>query len=115
MPAVAVEDWGDALQARGMYTFLRAEAIRDSGLSAESVKKALRRLARRKRAVKVKNYFYVIVPLEYLHAGGPPLPWFIDDLMKAMERPYYVGLLSAAGIHGASHQQWDRGLGIEYE
>jgi len=25
--------------------------------------------------------------------------------MKAMDRPYYVGLLSAAGIHGASHQQ----------
>jgi len=50
-------------------------------------------------------YTYVLVPLEYLHAGAPPPSWFIDDLMKAMERPYYVGLLSAAGIHGASHQQ----------
>lgn len=105
MAAVTVEDWVDALQARGRYTFLRAEAVSDTGLSAEAVKKALQRLARRKRVVKVKNYFYVIVPLEYLHAGGPPPPWFIDDLMKAMERPYYVGLLSAAGIHGASHQQ----------
>lgn len=105
MAAVTVEDWVDALQARGKYTFLRAEAISDSGLSAEAVKKALQRLARRQRVVKVKSYFYVIVPLEYFHAGGPPPPWFIDDLMKAMERPYYVGLLSAAGIHGASHHQ----------
>ena len=47
----------------------------------------------------------MIVPLEYLHAGGPPPSLFIDDLMKAMERPYYVGLLSAAALHGASHQQ----------
>ena len=105
MSAVTVEDWIDALQARGRYTFRRAEAISECGLSAETVKKALQRLARRHRVVKVKSYFYVIVPLEYFHAGGPPPPWFIDDLMKTMERPYYVGLLTAAGIHGASHQQ----------
>lgn len=105
MPAGTVEDWVDALQARGRYTFLRAEAIHETGLSTEAVKKALQRLARRKRVVKVKSYFYVIVPLEYLHAGGPPPPWFVDDLMRAMKRPYYVALLTAAGIHGASHQQ----------
>jgi len=105
MPAATAEAWVDALQARGRYTFLRAEAISDTGLSAEAVKKALQRLARRKRVVKVKSYFYLIVPLEYLHSGAPPPPWFIDDLMRAMKRPYYVGLLSAAGIHGASHQQ----------
>jgi len=46
--------------------------------------------------LKVKSYFYVIVAFEYLNAGGPPPSWFIDDLMRAMERPYYVGLLSAA-------------------
>ncbi len=105
MAAVTVEDWVDASQARGRYTFLRAETIGETGLSAESVKKALQRLARRQRVLKVKNYFYVIVPLEYLHAGSPPPSWFIDDLMKAMDRPYYVGLLTAAGTHGASHHQ----------
>ncbi len=105
MPTLTVEAWVDALQARGRYTFLRAEAISGSGLSAEAVKKALQRLARQRRVVKVKSYFYVIVPLEYLHAGAPPPSWFIDNLMKVMDRPYYVGLLSAAGIHGASHQQ----------
>ena len=105
MPAPTVESWVDSLQARGRYTFLRAEAISGSGLSAEAVKKALQRLARRRRVAKVKSYFYVIVPLEYLHAGGPPPSWFIDDLMRAMERAYYVGLLSAAALHGASHQQ----------
>ena len=84
MPAVTVRNWGDAMQARGRYTFLRSEAIGKTGLSAEAAKKALQRLARRKRVAKVKSYFYVIVPLEYRHAGGLPPPWFIDDLMKAM-------------------------------
>lgn len=102
---MTVEDCVDAFQARGRYTFLRAEMIAESELSAEAVKKALQRLARRRRVVRVKNYFYVIVPLEYRHAGGPPPAWFIDDLMAAMKRPYYVGLLSAAAIHGAAHQQ----------
>ena len=105
MAAPTVEAWVDSLQARGRYTFLRAEAVNGSGVSAEAVKKALQRLARRRRVAKVKSYFYVIVPLEYLHSGGPPPSWFINDLMKAMEQPYYVGLLSAAALHGASHQQ----------
>ena len=52
-----------------------------------------------------KTYFYVIVPLEYQSAGGPPVSWFIHDLMAAMQLPYYVGLLTAAAQHGASHQQ----------
>ena len=30
--------------------------------------------------------------------------WYIDDLMRHEGRPYYVGLLRAAELHGASHQ-----------
>jgi len=30
---------------------------------------------------------------------------FIDDLMLSLDKPYYVGLLSAAALHGAAHQQ----------
>jgi hypothetical protein len=63
------------------------------------------RLVRRGRVLKVKDYFYVIVPLEYRSAGGPPVSWFIHDLMAALRLPYYVGLLTAAAQHGASHQQ----------
>ncbi|HSW46030.1 MAG TPA: type IV toxin-antitoxin system AbiEi family antitoxin [Phycisphaerae bacterium] len=105
MTAMTLEKWVDEQQARGRYTFLRDEAIRGSGLSPDAVRKALHRLARRRRLVKLKDYFYVIVPLEYLSAGGPPASWFIHDLMAAMKLPYYVGLLSAAGLHGASLQQ----------
>lgn len=103
--ASTVAQWVDLRQAQGRYTFLRADVLAETGLSVESVKKGLQRLARRGRIAKVKDYFYVIVPLEYLSAGGPPASWWIDDLMAAMKLPYYVGLLSAAAVHGASHQQ----------
>lgn len=102
---MSLEDWVNSLQAKGRYSFLRSEALRDSGLSSEAVKKALQRLECRGRLAKAKNYFYVIVPLEYSKSGGLPPAWYIDDLMKAMKRPYYIGLLSAAALHGASHQQ----------
>lgn len=103
--AATLEDWVDGWQSQGRYTFLRAEAVAGSGLSPEAVKKALKRLARRGRVLKIKDYFYVIVPLEYHTAAAPPVSWFCHDLMAAMKLPYYVGLLSAAAQHGASHQQ----------
>lgn len=105
MAHATLEDWVDERQSAGRYTFLRREALAESGLSSEAVKKALQRLAARGRIAKAKDYFFVIVPLEYSKAGGPPAAWFIHDLMAAMERPYYVGLLSAAALHGASHHQ----------
>jgi predicted transcriptional regulator of viral defense system len=104
MAFTTLERWIDDRQMGGRYVFLRSEAIKESGLSAEAVKKALQRLARRGRIAKAKNYFYVIVPLEYATAGAPPAAWFIHDLMSAMGVPYYVALLSAAALFGASHQ-----------
>lgn len=105
MPAASLESWIDGLQTQGRYSFLRAEAVSDSGLSAEATGKAMQRAVKSGRLIRPKEYFYVIVPLEYRTAGAPPVSWFIHDLMKAMELPYYVCLLSAAALHGASHQQ----------
>jgi hypothetical protein len=102
MASATLENWVDNLQASGKYAFLRREALAESGLSGEAVKKALQRLASRGRIAKAKDYFFVVVPLEYATAGGPPASWFIHDLMAGMERSYYVGLLTAAGLHGAA-------------
>lgn len=105
MAAIPVRKWIDALQEAGRYTFLRAEALQQTGGTADSVKMALLRLVRQRRIAKVTDRFFVIVPLEYRSAGCPPASWFIHDLMAAKERPYYVGLLSAAALHGAAHEQ----------
>jgi predicted transcriptional regulator of viral defense system len=105
MPPALLKSWIDGLQASGRYSFLRSEAVHDSGLTPNAVSKALRQAAKDGRIARLKEYAYVIVPLEYRTAGAPPPSWFIRDLMTAMKLPYYVGLLSAAALHGASHQQ----------
>jgi len=95
----------DSHQAFGRYVFSREEARAALGVSDEALKKAVRRLVAKRRLAVPRRGFYVIVPVEYREAGGPPPSWFIDELMKFYAQPYYVGLLSAAALHGAAHQQ----------
>jgi predicted transcriptional regulator of viral defense system len=61
-------------------------------------------LQRRGHLLRPKTGFYVIVPSQYLSWGAPPPTWYIDAMMRFLDRPYYVGLLKAAELHGAAHQ-----------
>lgn len=101
----AMSDWVEQLQSLGRITFTRSQAESETERSAIAVQTALRRLKEQGRIVSPRRGFYVVVPPEYRATGSPPASWFIDELMRHLERPYYVGVLSAAAIHGASHQQ----------
>lgn len=101
----ALLQWVEQLQSRGRYTFTRAQAESDTERSFVAAQTALRRLKQQGRVASPRRGFYVVVPPEYRAAGSPPASWFIDDLMRYLGQPYYVGLLSAAAIHGAGHQQ----------
>ena len=95
----------ERLQGTGRYCFTSediADAVQGSTAAHEV---ALRRLTVKNWIVSPHNGFYVIVPVEYRSAGAPPASWFVDDLMQYLGRRYYVGLLTAAAIHGAAHQQ----------
>jgi predicted transcriptional regulator of viral defense system len=94
----------DDLQSRGRYCIARGE-LEGGERSDVALQAALRRLKRQRRIVCPRQGFYVIVPLEYRVAGCPPASWFIDEFMAHLGQPYYVGLLSAAALHGAGHQQ----------
>lgn len=95
----------DALQARGRYVISHAELRALGKRSGVALQAALRRLRTSSRIASPRRGFHVIVPVEYRAAGCPPPSWFIDDLMRHLGQPYYVGLLSAAALHGAAHQQ----------
>lgn len=95
----------DALQGQGRYTFTDAEARESVASTSRGVAEALRRLRGSRHIATPRRGFNVIVPPEYREAGSPPASWFIHDLMRFVQRPYYVGLLSAAAVHGAGHQQ----------
>jgi predicted transcriptional regulator of viral defense system len=101
----SLADLIDAYQASGRYSLTRKHALGALAVSDEGLKKAVRRLVAKRRLSVPRRGFYVIVPVEYREAGAPPPAWFVDELMKFHGQPYYVGILSAAALHGAAHQQ----------
>ena len=98
-------DWVNELQKAGCYAFTRDEVRHALGQSTGTLDQSLQRLSAQGRILLLRRNFYVIVPLEYSAAGTPPTEWFLEHLMTFLDRPYYVGGLSAAAWHGAAHQR----------
>ena len=95
----------ERLLARGRHTFTRTEAEAALKSSSVATYHSLRRLEKRGWLAMPRRGFYLIVDPEHRALGAlPPTSW-IDDLMRFHGVPYYVGLLSAAALHGAAHQQ----------
>jgi len=92
------------LQAEGRIVFARAEAEEALGTNRRSFLKMAERLQSKGHLLSPRRGFYVIVPPQFFAWGAPPPAWFVDDLMNHEKHPYYVGLLKAAELHGASHQ-----------
>jgi len=93
------------LQSVGVYTFTKEAALGKLGTPSKSFDASARRLAAKGALASPRRGFYVVVPAEYRSAGAPPPSWFIHALMAFHEQPYYVGLLSAAELHGAAHHR----------
>ena len=90
--------------SHGRHSFDVAEAAETLGLSRAQTLQALARLLKKGDIVSPARGFYLVVPPEYRTWGGPPGMSFVDSLMTHLGQPYYVALLSAAAVHGASHQ-----------
>lgn len=92
------------LLSAGRVVFTSAEAEQALGVGRGPFLDAAERLQRRKHLLGPRQGFYVIVPPQYASWGAPPPAWYIDALMGHEGEPYYVGLLKAAELHGATHQ-----------
>lgn len=77
----ALSDFVDDLQVQGRLTFTREEAMAALGVSADALKLAAWRLAKRGRLVSPRRGFYVIVPLEYRKDGAPPIDRWLPELL----------------------------------
>ena len=94
------------LQTEGQYWFLRKETIRLLHLSDNAFRKAVHRLMIKGKLNRPRGDFYTIVPPEYRATGSLPASrFFIEALMNHLNQHYYAGLLTAAAIRGAAHQQ----------
>lgn len=103
---MSLSDWIKEQEQRGITAFSFQQVRR---VFAERSEKALKtdvnRLASSKRIQNVYRGFYVIIPTQYQLKGVVPPTYYINELMEYLGKPYYVGLLSAAAIYGASHQR----------
>ncbi|MFS8037566.1 type IV toxin-antitoxin system AbiEi family antitoxin domain-containing protein [Xanthobacter sp. AM11] len=92
------------LLAQGRIIFTSREAEQALDIPRGAFLDAAERLLRRKALINPRQGFYVAVPPQFANWGGPPPSWYIDALMQHEQQPYYVGLLKAAELHGATHQ-----------
>lgn len=97
----ALADW---LIARGRHFVTTEEVAELVGVEPNVVSISLQRAREANKIVSVTKGGWVPVPPEYRDAGAPPPLHYVDPLMRHLGHIYYVGLLSAARLHGASHQ-----------
>ena len=93
------------LQSKGRYTFAFDELRTRFDLSEETLLQVVYRYKSKKQVAQIRKGFYAIIPPEYSRQVMLPPYLFIEDLMKFLNKQYYVALLSAAAIYGSAHQQ----------
>ncbi|MBQ5464906.1 MAG: type IV toxin-antitoxin system AbiEi family antitoxin [Fibrobacter sp.] len=101
-----ISEWIHSREIRGKATFSIVD-VKDAFAErpSKSINTELSRQVSRGRVQSVYRGFYVIVPVQYQLKGVIPPVYYVDDLMDYVGKPYYVGLLSAAAMYGASHQR----------
>mgnify|MGYP000020558761 FL=1 len=90
------------------YSFSKEELHSVSQKEKSQLTTDLSYLVKKGEIISLRKGFYLIIPPRYSKFGKLPLELYVNKLFKFIDRPYYVGLYSAAKFHGASHQQIQR-------
>jgi predicted transcriptional regulator of viral defense system len=98
--------WITKLQANGKLCFSHSELKNFFVNKSEiAIRRSLDNMILKKRIVSIFKNFYVIIPAQFSNKKMIPVEYFIDALMSSINKPYYIGLLNASAMQGASHQQ----------
>jgi len=100
----ALSSYVSSLLSMGRTIFTAEEAEEALGVGRGAFLDAAERLQRRNALLNPRQGFYVVVPPQFVSWGAPPPAWYIDELMRYEGHAYYVGLLKAAELQGATHQ-----------
>lgn len=93
------------IRSHGRYTFTLEELNAEFHLSSTALNQSLHRLKSKNEIAQIRKGFYAIIPPEYSQQGMLPIYFILDDLMKSLDKKYYLALLSASALYGAAHQQ----------
>jgi len=100
-----IGNWIEDLPKRGQSVFSKQEVEKQfPALSHYSIRNALNRLVKKRKIQSVWRDFYTVILPEYGLKGIAPPIEYIDQLMKFLNKDYYISLLSAAALQGAAHQ-----------
>jgi predicted transcriptional regulator of viral defense system len=94
----------DRYLAEGRYSATLRVLCRELDVADYSIRQAYQRWEAKGWAFSPSRGLYVFVPSSHRSRGVIPPLWYIDSMMRHLHRGHYVGLLSAAEQHGASHQ-----------
>jgi len=91
------------LLSHGISSITTDELAALLGIPKNHVPQRMAALKQRREIVSPAQGLWVPVPPEYTTWGAPPAIDIIDTLMRHLKTDYYIGWLSAADLHGASH------------
>lgn len=98
-------DFTDYLLSKGKNFFSKQEALTSLGISPNQFVHQAYRLSKKGIIRKLERDFFMIIPAEYRTLGSLPPHWIISPFMEHVGGCYYIGLLSAASLYGATEQQ----------
>ncbi len=90
------------------YSFSRDELVKSSPKNTTALTNELSHAVAKGDIITLRKGFYLIIPPRYSKQAKLPIQLYSENLFKSLDRPYYIGLYSAAKFHGASHQQIQR-------
>lgn len=105
---MTVAEYIKQLQSFEEYAFSLEEAIQNTTKDLVAIKREISRLAEKKEVINLRKGFYLIIPPRYSSSKKLPVQLYAEKLFKYLNRRYYIGLYSAAKLHGAAHQQPQR-------
>jgi len=91
------------LLAHGISSITTNELAALLDIPKNHVPQRMAALKQRREIVSPAQGLWVPVPPEFMTWGAPPAIDVIDALMRHLKSVYYIGWLSAAELHGASH------------
>ncbi len=100
-------DYINKLLSHEEYAFSIEELMQKSNKGEVAIKRELSRLVTKRQILNLRKGFYLIITPRYA-SGKIPVQLYAEKLFRYLNRNYYIGLYSAAKLHGASHQQIQR-------
>ncbi len=101
-----IKEWIINRERIGKACFSREEVISAfPSMTVRAINTSLSYFAKKRLVERLQRGFYCVVPAHYALSSSIHPYYYIDDLMAWLNKPYYLALLSAASMWGASHQK----------